>query len=90
MQQMVILPFETRLQRHITANTVPKLEVESLAPKIENTIFTKCYFIVACLTCMLLCLSSLTVSDIFVIIVLSYLVGLLYHAKDVENVSSRH
>jgi len=87
---MVILPFETRLQCRITANTVPKLEVESLALKIENTIFTKHYFIVACLTCMLLCLSSLTVSDIFVIIVLSYLVGLLYLAKDVANVSSRH
>ena len=83
MQQTVILPFEARLQCRITANiNVPTLEVEPLAVKVENTIFTARHFIVASLTCMLLYLCSLTVSEVFVIIVLSYLIGLLYSATN--------
>ena len=91
MQQTFILPFEARLQRRITANIVPTLEVEALAPVMENTIFTARHFIVASLTCMLLLyMGSLTISEVFVIIALSYFIRLLYHAKDVANVGNRH
>ena len=82
LQQTVILPFEARLQRRITAGTVPRLEGEPFAPKIENTIFTVRHFMVAFLTCMLLYLGSLTVSEVFIIIALSYFIGLLYYATN--------
>ena len=64
------------------AGIVPRLEVEPFAPKIENTIFTVPHFIVASLICMLLYLGSLTVSEVFVIIALSYFIGLLYYATN--------
>ena len=89
MQQTIILPFEARLQRRITANTVPTLEVKAIAPEIENTIFTARHFIVASFTCMLLYMGSLTVSEFFFVVALLYFIGLLYHAKGVANVGSR-
>ena len=90
MQQTIILPFEARLQRRITANIVPTLEVEALASEMESTIFTAHHFIVASLVCMLLYMGSLTISEVFVIIALSYFIRLLYHAKGVANVGNRH
>ena len=91
MQQTNILPFEARLQRRITANMVPTLEVEALALETENTIFTADHFIVASAACMLLYMGSLTISEVFIIIALSYFIRLFYYgAKGVTNVGSRY
>ena len=74
----------------MTANIVPTLEVKALAPETENPIFTARHFIVASAACMLLYMGSLTISEVLIIIALSYFIGLFYYAKGVANVGSRH